>query len=387
MPWITESDKRFWMPDILPEPTDEYQQEQSEKFYLTGEGKERRHPGWTYADNTAYVDDEYLFQNEGWKLVVDEVPVEPVTNRTHQVRNTPDQWQEIDERNVKVTYSISGFITTTLPRATQAYQTKQLEKRYLTTDGNELTHPKWTYTKNGAYVDDEYLFQNEGWKLIIDEVPVEPVVNIVHYSRNTPDLWEEIDEKNIKVTYSIFGYIPNVLPEPTEEYQQSQRNKFYFKENGDILGHPGWSYSSNSALVDDEYLLQNGGWRLFIDDGGLEITEDDLKHKTRDPKNLWDKTDPKVVKTTYTITDFTEEEVTQYEEKKWQKLRDKRDVLLGQTDWVIVRSMEKNLVVSNQVTSYRQQLRDLPKIITNIIEFKIDDDTLWPTRPQVYFEV
>jgi len=67
MPWITEGEKSYWMPEVLPEPTEAYTSEQSEKKYLTQEGKERGHPGWTYAENIAYVDDEYLFQNEGWK--------------------------------------------------------------------------------------------------------------------------------------------------------------------------------------------------------------------------------------------------------------------------------------------------------------------------------
>jgi hypothetical protein len=62
---------------------------------------------------------------------------------------------------------------------------------------------------------------------------------------------------------------------------------------------------------------------------------------------------------------------------------------LQQTDWVIVRAMEENLAVSSQVTTYRQALRDFPKTITNILEFNLEfgNDTLWPIKPEVYFEV
>jgi len=66
-----------------------------------------------------------------------------------------------------------------------------------------------------------------------------------------------------------------------------------------------------------------------------------------------------------------------------------RDQRLQQTDWVIVRAMEENLVVSTEVTAYRQALRDFPETIENILEFNLDpgNDTLWPIRPEVYFEV
>jgi hypothetical protein len=578
MPWSTENGKEYWMPEVLPEPTEEYQQEQSEKLYLTREGKERRHPGWTYAENVAYVDDEYLFQNEGWKLVVDEVPVEPVTNKVHQTRNKPDQWEEIDERTVKVTYSISGFIPEVLPEATQAYQQNQLKKKYLTPEDNEINHPKlsysltgayvddeylfqnegwklvvdevpvepvtsrihqtrntpdlweeidekivkvtysisgfipttlprvtqnyqqnqlnkkyltpedievnhpkWSYVKNGAYVDDEYLFQNQGWRLIVDEVPLEPVTNKVHQTRNTPNLWEEIGERTVEVTYSISGFIPEVLPEATQSYQQNQLKKkyltpenievshprwsyvetgayvndeylfqnegwklvvdevpvepvlgtthnirntsdlweeidtktvevtytftgwtpsifpektnthqqtqsenIYINENGQKVYHPMWSYVETGAYVDDEYLFQNEGWKVVVDDGG---PDDYLKHKEKNPLNQWDYTDEKTVKVTYTITDFTEEEVEAFKENKWENLRGKRDGLLGATDWIIVRALEENLTVSSQVTLYRQQLRNFPDTIIDILDFNIDDDTLWPTKPEVYFEV
>jgi hypothetical protein len=287
MPWITENDNTYWMPEVLPEPTEEYQREQSEKRYLIQEGVERRHPGWTYADNIAYVDDEYLFQNEGWRVVVGEEPVEPVSfPRKHYIKNPSEQWNEIDERTVETTYTLIGWIPEEFPEPTLEYQQGQIEKKYLTSQNEEKRHPQWEYTETGAYVDDEYLFQNEGWKVVIDE---EPSVELKHNERNSLELWEEIDERNVKVTY--------------------------------------------------------------------------------------------------TLIDFTAEEVEEYEEGKWQQLRLKRDNLLRETDWIIVRAMEENLVVSSQVTAYRRELRDFPESIENILEFNINDDTLWPIKPEVYFEI
>lgn len=287
MPWITEDSNNYWMPDILPEPTEEHQQEQSEKIYLTPEGKVRMHPGWTYAETIAYVDDEYLFQNEGWKVVIDEEPIEPVSYfRKHYIKNPPEQWNEIDERTVEATYTFDGWIPSVFPEATLEYQQEQREKKYLTPSDKEERHPQWEYTETGAYVNDEYLFQNEGWKVIIDEnFPVE----LKHSVRNTPEDWEEMNEKTVRVTY--------------------------------------------------------------------------------------------------TLNDFTAEEVAEYKEQKWEILRGKRDVLLRLTDWIIVRAMEENLVVSDEVTSYRQQLRDFPQTVVDILQFNINDDALWPIKPENYFTV
>lgn len=288
MPWITEGKNEFWIPEVLPQPTEEYQQAQAKKRYLTREGTERMHPGWTYAETIAYVDDEYLFQNEGWKVVVGQEPVEPILYglKKHYTKNPPDQWNEIDERTVEVTYTLNGWIPEEFPSATQEYQQEQFQKKYLTPQGKEKTHPQWKYSSNEAYVDDEYLFQNEGWKLIIDE---EPLVELKHTVRNSPDKWNEIDEITIEVTY--------------------------------------------------------------------------------------------------TLVDFTEEEVKEFKDQKWKILREGRDRLLSETDWIIVRSIEQNLVVSDEVIKYRQELRDFPETITDILEFDLEDDTLRPTKPEVYFEV
>lgn len=181
-------------------------------------------------------------------------------------------------------------------------------------------------------------------------------------------------------------WMPEVLPEPTEEYQSAQSEKLYLTHEGKERRHPGWTYAETNAYVDDEYLFQNEGWKVIVDERP-EITEDDLKNVRRNASEDWEELDEKTLKVTYTITDFTQEEIDAYAEQKWQRLRNKRDNLLQQTDWIMARAFEEGLVVSNEIKSYRQQLRDFPGTIINIIEFKIGDDTLWPTKPEVYFEV
>ena len=181
-------------------------------------------------------------------------------------------------------------------------------------------------------------------------------------------------------------WMPEVLPEPTEEYQSAQSEKLYLTHENKERRHPGWTYAETNAYVDDEYLFQNEGWKVIIDERP-EITENDLKHVNRNKQELWAEIDEKTLKVTYTITDFTQEEIDTYAEQKWQRLRGKRDNLLQQTDWIMARAFEEGLIVSDEIKSYRQELRDFPETITNILEFKIGNDTLWPVKPQVYFEV
>lgn len=182
-------------------------------------------------------------------------------------------------------------------------------------------------------------------------------------------------------------WIPEVLPEPTKEYTSEQSEKKYLTHEGKERRHPGWTYAENNAYVDDEYLFQNEGWKVIIDDGGVKISPNDLKHKTRNSFEQWEELNEKSLKVTYTLTDFTQEEIDTHIEQKWYTLRSRRDFLLQQTDWVIVRASEENLVVSSEVSSYRQQLRDFPETITNILDFEIENETLWPIKPEIYFEV
>lgn len=181
-------------------------------------------------------------------------------------------------------------------------------------------------------------------------------------------------------------WMPDTLPQPTEDHQDLQSQKRYLTPEGKERLHPGWTYSETIAYVDDEYLFHNEGWKLVVDEAP-SITENDLKHSKRNSPETWEYIDEKTVKVTYTISDYSQEEIDQHLERKWNDFRDKRDLLLSETDWIITRSYEENLIVSSEVSSYRQQLRDFPQTITNILEFDINDDSMWPIKPEVYFEV
>jgi hypothetical protein len=74
MPYITEGEKEYWLPETYPDPTDEWNQAQRQKRYLVlSEQRCRSHPRW-YFDNGSLVTDEYLYKNGGWLRIIDNYP-------------------------------------------------------------------------------------------------------------------------------------------------------------------------------------------------------------------------------------------------------------------------------------------------------------------------
>ena len=56
-------------------------------------------------------------------------------------------------------------------------------------------------------------------------------------------------------------------------------------------------------------------------------------------------------------------------------LREERNQLLSETDWMVTRSIETGVAMSNDWKTYRQALRDLPT------EASDPDAITWPTKP------
>jgi hypothetical protein len=100
--WLSNPDGSiYFISDELPEPTAEYNQAQLLKTYWTG-SEIRSHPGWRY-DNSALVDDDYLFYNENWLRIIDQPPVYDAINEV-QVKNSPDQWTK-NTKTITITYT------------------------------------------------------------------------------------------------------------------------------------------------------------------------------------------------------------------------------------------------------------------------------------------
>ena len=59
------------------------------------------------------------------------------------------------------------------------------------------------------------------------------------------------------------------------------------------------------------------------------------------------------------------------ENRAWKKLREKRNLLLAETDW----TANSDVTMSDAMRTYRQALRDLPSSTSN------PDDVVFPTKP------
>ena len=139
MSWITEADKTYWLPDVLPEPTKEWKSQQERKQYLTPKGEIKSHPKWFYG-NEALVDDEYLFYNEQWKLIVDSAPEEVEGYKV--VQCSQEEWTQ-EEKTFTKTYKVYQIISKSKP--TETFETEVLLD-YTYNDLKLTATETWTVT-------------------------------------------------------------------------------------------------------------------------------------------------------------------------------------------------------------------------------------------------
>lgn len=89
--------------------------------------------------------------------------------------------------------------------------------------------------------------------------------------------------------------------------------------------------------------------------------------------------------------ELTTEEISarQTEEANWSagakdravaELRAKRDRLLAQDDWKVVRAKEKGTTLSASFKTYRQALRDLPSTVTDEMSAEDVANITFPTE-------
>lgn len=60
---------------------------------------------------------------------------------------------------------------------------------------------------------------------------------------------------------------------------------------------------------------------------------------------------------------------------KWMQVRNERNRLLSETDWVVTRASDTGVALSDEWKTYRQELRDLPATQTDV------DNITYPTKP------
>lgn len=213
-----------------------------------------------------------------------------------------------------------------------------------------------------------------------------------------------INQSNANESY----WMPNILPEPTEEYNKMQIEKKYYTPDGRVVNHPRWFFD-NQSMVSDDYLYYNEGWKLYIDThSAIEENLDFTKKIFLNPLNEWEigekyvipsyqiydiseelnpiinfnqRAEPKdplewildrennIAKMTWKVYDLNESQIELKRKLEWDKLRKTRNDLLNESDIIILRCYEEFKDIHPDVKTYRQQLRDLPNSIKNIEEF------------------
>lgn len=194
-------------------------------------------------------------------------------------------------------------------------------------------------------------------------------------------------------------WIPEILPEPTEEWNSQQLNKNYLKPDGSITSHPKW-YFANTAYASDEYFYHNEGWFTVIDEKPEETDDDGNVYIIVDaPSDEWEtfeeyKTRKKYKKYLHiagnkpeykfgtviehefdfdnvnmTATDvynestLSDSEFQKLSDDTLSKIRTIRTYILSETDYLVMISKEKNIPLSEEFINYRQILRDIPETL------------------------
>lgn len=75
---------------------------------------------------------------------------------------------------------------------------------------------------------------------------------------------------------------------------------------------------------------------------------------------------------------FSDDEISQVMSAyKWIEIREKRDVLITETDWTQTGDAPISDEKKAEFAAYRQALRDIPQTYSN------PDDVVWPEKPTV----
>lgn len=216
-----------------------------------------------------------------------------------------------------MTDNLDFWFPETLPENTEEYNKEQLQKLYLTPDNIQKAHPNWHY-ENGALVDDEYLFQNEGWKVVIN-VPAIAHEGDIDVEMNSPTKWRH-EEKNVYPTYTYRKIVDN---------------------------------------------------RPNLDESVFNII--------KNPSYEWERTDDEVI-VTYSVTEKTDLQKEEYIEGVWKEVRRKRNQLLAESDHYTMIAKEQDKILHNDFVNYRQELRDMPNNLDNPLI-----DIIWPELPTNIF--
>jgi hypothetical protein len=104
MPWMSEEkSNKYWIPEVEPEKTEEWQSIQLEKVYLKPDGSTTGHPKW-YFGSGAYASDEYLYHNYQWLTIIDDSKPGSENEKYIVVELPISEWETFDTYKIRKTY-------------------------------------------------------------------------------------------------------------------------------------------------------------------------------------------------------------------------------------------------------------------------------------------
>jgi|TARA_B100000035_G_C21004328_1_gene556471 hypothetical protein len=235
---------------------------------------------------------------------------------------------------------------------------EQTSKKYLKPDGGVIPHPRWVFD-GGAYVTDEYLYRNVGYLQIVQTefTPLNEGAKI-SVQMNPPAEWHVRagEEFNIYATYTVIETIDS----KPQDYDLDQYICRKVGETSEKL--------DDRTLIKVEYKLKK-----IVKNAPIPKLVLGQKHQEtymENPIDEWDETEDEI-HVTYSKVDNGP--VSEFEQR--QVVIADRNELLRYTDFAFILAIEKGWEVSDELKSYRQELRDLPSKLTDIYNVE------WPKEP------
>jgi hypothetical protein len=254
MSWVTNKDQFYWIPDPLPEPTEEWRIQQSRKVYLKPDGSIVSHPGWYFANN-AYANDEYFYHNENWLTIVDERPSEiDEQGNSYIIKETPvDEWEIFDQYKIKKLYKKYLHIKNTKPEfrfgvnifhdyyyndedmtATDVYNEYVLSE-------DELTNLTYDLMVKIRTIRKKVLIETDHFVIISKEKNISLTQDFINYRQQLRDLPETLNlnlitENDVTRIDELYGSMIDVFDKlDRNELNLNNLNISFFPNKPDVI--------------------------------------------------------------------------------------------------------------------------------------------------------
>jgi hypothetical protein len=147
-------------------------------------------------------------------------------------------------------------------------------------------------------------------------------------------------------------------------YIKLDTNQVFTTHSEIRLAFPNMSFP---PVITDELLAEHGVFVVNI----IQPTEIDTATQTSELGSPVFNAEANRWEATYTVRSYTEEETAQ----QALKMRQLRDKLLAETDWVTAKAFEAGTSVPTEWQVYRQALRDVPT------QAEFPYAVTWPSKP------